>query len=58
MIKSIFVPSDGFSGLAHDPLHRVIGLILPPIDANYVFHHCAQLVWGFEEEDFVCSLDL
>ncbi len=37
MIKFIFVLSDGSSGLAHDPLHRVIGLTLPPIDANTFF---------------------
>jgi hypothetical protein len=37
MIKFIFVLSDGSSGLAHDPLHRVIGLTLPPIDANPLF---------------------
>ncbi len=51
MIKSIFVFRDGSSGLAHDPLHRVIAFTLPPIDANIYFHHCTQLVWGFEEED-------
>ncbi len=37
MIKSIFVFRDGSSVLAHDPLHRVIALTLPPIDANIFF---------------------
>ena len=34
MIKFIFVPRFGSSGLAYDPWHRVIGLTLLPIDAN------------------------
>ena len=37
MIKFIFVPRFGSSELAHDPSHCVIGLTLPPIDANTPF---------------------
>ncbi len=43
MIKFIFVPRDGSSELAHDPLHRVIGLTLLLIDANTFFIKCYSL---------------
>ena len=43
MIKFIFVPSFGSSGLAQDPSHRVIGLTLPPIDANHFFINYSSL---------------
>ena len=58
MIKFIFVHSDGSSGLAHDPLHRVTGLTLPPVDANTFFIRVPSLFWGFGEEILgFCLLD-
>ena len=51
MIKLIFVPSFGSSGLAHDPSHRVIGLTLPPIDAKYFFFiECFSLFEASEKK--------
>ena len=50
MIKFIFVPSFGSSGLAHDPSHRVIGLTLPPIDANLFFIKCFSLSEALEKK--------
>ena len=48
MIKFIFVLGETSSELAHDVLHRVPGLTLPPGDANknFFFHQCPQLVLG------------
>ena len=50
MIKFIFVLGERFSGLAHDHLHCVPGLTLPPGDATLFFHQCSQLDWVIEEE--------
>ena len=43
MIKFIFVPSNGSSGLAHDPLHCVPGLTLPLGDASTFFINVLSL---------------
>ena len=43
MIKFIFVFSERSSGLAHDLLHCVPGLTLPPGDANFFFIHVLSL---------------
>ena len=49
MINLIFRYRSGASGLAHTLDHRVIGLTLPPIDANALFIKRSQLVWVFGE---------
>ena len=56
MIKFIFVLGETSSELAHDVLHRVPGLTLPPGDANMIlffffFISVLSLFWGFEEEE-------
>jgi len=56
LINPIFEPRDLASVLAHAESHSVIGLTLPPIDAN-LFHQPCRLVRSLGEEVFAvdCS---
>ena len=50
MIILIFGPRDLVSVLAHASLHCVVGLTLPPIDANFLFSSIVRLGWAFGED--------
>lgn len=50
LIIPIFGSRDLASVLAHASLHSVIGLTLPPIDANSLFHQLCWLVQPLGEE--------
>jgi len=50
LINPIFGPRDLASVLAHALSHSVIGLTLPPIDANHLFHQSCRLVRSIGEE--------
>ena len=57
MIILIFVPCRRASVLAYAHRHSVIGLTLPPIDANIFFHHSLQLVSGVLEKKSFSSVE-
>jgi len=49
LINLIFGPRDGASVLAHAPSHSVLGLTLPPSDANNLFIDAVGISDGLEK---------